>query len=245
MAKNIVILILICFVVVLGAFLYIEEVEAPVIDNASESEWLLAASFMCLDGTNFIAEFPSSESVDIYVDGSLVRTLPLVEGDGQRYEDQSYAFVFAGEEATVLSKEDNVTTTCSQPLDANNAPVNFGDTGEGSGEVQDLVATVNESIVGTWVSNEDRQFSREFKEGGIVEDVHDSTHVSRGEWVVFTKSAPLAVSFPLEDNVVYVQLVMEGAESDTLNFKVVTLTPDRLEMIYLDRGGTLTFTRAQ
>ncbi len=33
-----------------------------------------------------------------------------------------------------------------------------------------------------------------------------------------------------------------GTQADTLDFKLVKLTPEELELIYLIRGGTLTYT---
>lgn len=203
-----------------------------------------AVSFMCADESHFIARFNSSmTNVDIDIDGTVVRTLPLVEGAGQRFESDSHTYVFAGEEATVTVKATGASTTCTQPFDANNAPYNFGDAGEGGGVKQDTALIVSESIVGKWQSTQDAKFVREFKAGGKVADSHDNEVVSEGTFTVFTEAKPLSVLFPLEKGMVYVQLKMSGTEGDTLNFKVTKLTPESLELIYMDRGGALVFTR--
>jgi hypothetical protein len=40
---------------------------------------------------------------------------------------------------------------------------------------------------------------------------------------------------------VYIQATEKGTVQDTLDFKVAKLTPDELELIYMTRGGTLTY----
>ena len=49
------------------------------------------------------------------------------------------------------------------------------------------------------------------------------------------------VPYPLEEGKVYIQMTLTGTQADTLNFKLVKLTPEELELIYMDRGGTLRF----
>ncbi len=66
--------------------------------------------------------------------------------------------------------------------------------------------------------------------------------VSSGTWQVYTKDKPLSVSFPLESDTAYVQLATTGTQAEKLNFKVGKLTPETLELVYMERGGTLTFT---
>lgn len=207
------------------------------------SEWILSASFACADNTHFIAEFGASNEVKIIVDGNAVATLPKVAGDGQRFENSSNVYVFAGEEASVTTKATGKTTTCSQPVDPNNAPVNFGDAGEGGGAKQDVSLIVSESIVGKWKSTSDAKFTREFKDNGTMIDYYDGKAVSTGSFKVFTSALPLKVSFPIETNAVYIQSTMTGSQSDTLNFKLGKLTPEELELIYMDRGGVNVFTR--
>jgi len=56
---------------------------------------------------------------------------------------------------------------------------------------------------------------------------------------------PPEVPYPLEDNAVYIQMTMTGTQADTLNFKLTKLTPEELELVYMERGGVLRFKRVQ
>lgn len=105
----------------------------------------------------------------------------------------------------------------------------------------DLALVVSESIVGTWQSVDDKKFLREFKANGTSIDYYDGKVSSTDTWKAFTIDKPLPTYAPLEKDTPYVQLMTE--ENMALNFKVTKLTPDELELVYLDRGGMLTFTR--
>lgn len=236
--------------------------------NASR---MLQVSFICKNNSHFIAEFPNDTELRVIVDGNLVRTLPRVTGDGQRFEDSTYIYVFAGEEASVTNKMAKAgikTTTCEQPRDPNNAPMNFGDAGEGGagfysntstkqgiavgepygGNIStDIAQIVSESIVGVWKSTQDSKFTREFTNAGVIIDYYEGKAVTTGTWVAFTNQKPLKVSFPLEKEAVYIQMTTVGNQAgipdSVLNFKLTKLTPESLELIYMDRGGINTFTR--
>jgi membrane-bound inhibitor of C-type lysozyme len=227
--------------------------------------WIPSASFGCKDNTHFIAQFPNENTLGIIVDGKLVRAVPHVSGDGQRYEDATYVYVFAGEEATVTNKAAKKTTTCEQPMDPNNAPMNFGDAAEGgagfatvsgatsagangsaSSTKPDTATLVAHSIIGTWKSTEDEKFVRVFGIDGMATDFYDGKAVTAGgKWQVFTGEKPLKVSFPVEKNAIYIQMTVSGSQSDTLNFKLGKLTPEDLDLIYVDRGNTNSFTRVK
>lgn len=210
----------------------------------AEEAWTPSASFACDDGSHFIAEFPNEANVDIVVDGVVTASVPRWSGDGQRFENDTHAYTFAGEQVVVVNKIEGNETTCSQPVDPNSPPMNFGDAPSMDGGVKpNAELVVSESIVGTWQSTEDAKFVREFRDGGVVVDLYDGEEVSRGTFKAFTSVSPLQVAFPLEANAVYLQLTMEGTQSDVLNFKVAAMTESKLTLIYMDRGGALTFTR--
>jgi membrane-bound inhibitor of C-type lysozyme len=214
-------------------------------NQTAKAPVFVAVSFVCADNSHFVAEFPTEQmiTVNIVVDGTQVRSLPKATGAGQRFEDSAYTYVFAGEEATVTHKATNVSTTCSQPQDESNAPFNFGDAGEGAGSIQpDTALVVSEGIVGKWQSTEDAKFVREFKVGNIVVDSHDNKALATSTFAVFTKATAPTSTIPFEESAVYVQ-IKEGAEFFT--FKVAKLTPEELELIYMERGGTLTYKAIQ
>ena len=195
-----------------GWFAY-EQYQSPKTETPSSENWALSASMTCADGSHFIAEFPTANEVQIIVDGNIARTVPLVSGPGQRFENADFVYMFAGEEVNVTTKASNQTTTCTQPNDPNNAPVNFGDRGEGAGAEQDATIAVKSNIVGKWQSTEDAKFTREFKGDGTVIDMYDNGSVSNGTWVSFTSTSDKVtrVTFPLEVGVTYVQLTMSPA----------------------------------
>lgn len=107
---------------------------------------------------------------------------------------------------------------------------------------QDTSLIVSESIVGKWQSTQDPKSVREFKSDGTMVDIYDGKVVSTNLWVAFTKAnAPKMVAFPIEEGAVYIQATEKGTAQDTLDFKVVKLTPEELELIYMTRGGVLTY----
>lgn len=236
--KGFLIFVLILIIAWLGYWLMTKK-DGKMVDSGNALT--LSASFNCADGTKFVAQFPGNDTVKISSNGAS-QTLPLVAGAGQRFENQNAVYVFAGEEATVTTKTGNKTTACEQPSDTNNAPVNFGDAGEGGGVKPDGALIITESIQGRWQSSQDPKFVRVFNANKTVVDMNGASAVSSGTWEVFTKENPLTVSFPLEADGIYVQLTMSGAQSEKMNFKVNKLTPESLELVSMERGGILAFT---
>ncbi|MEX0917869.1 MAG: hypothetical protein WDZ93_01830 [Candidatus Paceibacterota bacterium] len=202
-----------------------------------------AVSFICADNSYFIAEFPEAfDRVSIIVDGEVVRTLPRVDGDGQRFEDTQYVYVFAGEEVTVTNKADGSQTVCDQPFDPNNAPYNFGDAGEGAGDRQDAVDATRANIVGVWRSMDDASFTRTFSANGTVLDEYDDAVTSTGSWEMFVDTTAPDVAFTLEPDTVYLRIM---DDTEAFHYTVSKLTPEELELIYMERGGALRFTRVE
>lgn len=161
--------------------------------------------------------------------------------DGMKYFGFEMALVGAGEEIEL--RIGSATTTCNPVPNAENAPWNWGDRGEGAGAEQNTALIVSQSVIGSWKSNEDASFTRSFNADGTFSDSHNGSSVASGLWFAFSaKNAP-AVPFELEDNAAYLQLA--DSDGGVLYFKVIELTPATLSMIYMDRGGVLTFTRAQ
>lgn len=120
--KNFLIVILVILGAGLAYIFLTKKEDSPVVQN-TDSSLMLSASFVCKDGSDFRAEFPDHNTVKI--NSSNFRILSRVDGAGKRFEDQNSIYVFAGEEATVTNKKTNQTTTCEQPSDPDNAPINF------------------------------------------------------------------------------------------------------------------------
>lgn len=105
-------------------------------------------------------------------------------------------------------------------------------------------ATTMGNIIGLWRSNDDPQFTREIRNDGTIIDRYEGVEDSEGVWMVFTKEIPdTAYDGPIEDGAVYLSLAF--SESERLHFKIVTADGGSLDLIYLDRGGALSFHRVQ
>lgn len=113
----------------------------------------------------------------------------------------------------------------------------------GEGQNIDIAAAARANIVGGWQSTDDPNFIRSIRGDGVVEDLYDGQEPFLGSWTVFTSaSAPENFAYPLEDSVPYLRIVDDTGL--VLDFKIAKLTPEDLVLIYLDRGGALSFTRS-
>jgi hypothetical protein len=212
---------------------------------------VLAASFDCKDGYHFMAEFPDENTVKITYNTGIKKqtdteTLTRTEGtEVKRFEDEGAIYTFAGEEAIVMTKSDRSFTTCSQPFDANNAPINFGDAGEGGGTRQDTGLIVKESIVGKWELTdapendpiEGLSFYREFKKNGEYSDILKGASIPGGQtvipgtWEIFTKTnPPVDVNFKPEEDAVYIKMMTSEPADDKIYFKIEKVTPESLSL---------------
>jgi hypothetical protein len=103
-------------------------------------------------------------------------------------------------------------------------------------------ASAMSRIVGAWQSNEDPKFIREIRNDGSVVDRYEGTDDSEGRWMIFTKDVPNAeFPYPFEDGVIYLSLAM--SETEKYYFKIVHIDERLMQLVYLDRGGSLSFTR--
>lgn len=100
------------------------------------------------------------------------------------------------------------------------------------------------ALVGLWRSKEDPRFTREFNSDGSAVDEYDngdSIDSTLLTWNVFTKDEPdEEFTEAIEENTAYLRMVNRN---DSLYFKINKITPDVLELIYLDRGGSLIFEK--
>lgn len=161
--------------------------------------------------------------------------------DGMKYFGYQMALIGEGEEIEL--RIGSATTTCNPVPNAEMAPWNWGDRGEGAGAEQNPALIVSQSVIGVWKSNDDASFSRSFNADGTFTDSHTGSAVARGLWFAFSANNAPAVPFDLEDNAAYIQLA--SSDGSVLYFQVIELTPATLSMIYMDRGGVLNFTRAE
>lgn len=111
-------------------------------------------------------------------------------------------------------------------------------------------ATTMANVIGMWQSTEDPKFTREIRNDGVVIDRYQGEEDSDGLWMVFTKDIPdTSFTGPIEEGAVYLSMAM--SEDEKYYFRVTNAGGQRLDLIYLpagqaglDRGGTLSFVRA-
>lgn len=119
------IVVAVLVVVVAAAFIYKDTFAPPVAQVADQA---YQVSFLCDDTTHFIAHFTNSNTVQIDVDGTIVRELPhATSTSGTLYADSDWSLALRGETATVTRMLDNKSGACHQPFDPNLAPYNWGD----------------------------------------------------------------------------------------------------------------------
>ena len=105
-------------------------------------------------------------------------------------------------------------------------------------------ADVRVTVVGVWQSTDDAKFTREFRSDGTFADRYqnDASATAEGQWVVFVGPGNEPASVPLKKGITYVKLTYP---EERAFFSLTKLTSDSLELVYLDRGGTLSFTKVR
>jgi hypothetical protein len=100
-------------------------------------------------------------------------------------------------------------------------------------------------LIGKWVSTQDTKFTREFKGDGTVIDTYEgSTPNSQGHWTLFTKDMPVeGFTGDLEEKSIYLSIA--APQSEALFFKISKIDSANLELVYFNRGGTLSFTKVK
>lgn len=107
------------------------------------------------------------------------------------------------------------------------------------------LAGVQRLIPGTWQSTDDAKFTREFDANGQAADRYqgDKSADMNGTWQLFRGDSPptkFAGKTDYVSDAIYLA-VTEGG--DTQLFAIDGIDARSLDMIYLDRGNTLSFKR--
>jgi len=97
---------------------------------------------------------------------------------------------------------------------------------------------IQAGIVGEWQSTDDEKSVRIFKADGTISEVYDGEELSGGTWSIFTEVGTEPV--PAIPGATYLKIV-DGDEA--YYFSVAEVSAQSLALIYLDRGGVLTYTR--
>jgi hypothetical protein len=141
------------------------------------------------------------------------------------------AYYFGAREAKAPASSDEAAQAASTSPLAGDEHAYQGD---------NRLSAAESALVGKWQSNEDANFTRVFNADGTIVDSYTGASADQpGTWSLFTKeSLDPSFTYPYEDGAVYLKV---AAGQDLLFFKLVKATPDELDLIYLDRGGALTF----
>jgi hypothetical protein len=250
--NKIILWAIILVLIIGGGYWYMQNSADTPADSMAKTSTMGAYPYTCANGSQFTMT-PSEDVSEVTLaagsQGMFTGTIRLARmGDGNHFESTSgplIVFWGAGEEVGIEVGEES--TVCNPVPNPDSPPWNWGDAAEGAGSMQpDASLVVTESIQGKWQGADDKKFVREFKSGDVVVDSYDGKEVSKGLWVAFTKeNAPKVVPFTIAENTVYLQITTTGVQADTFNFKVAKMTPDELELVYMDRGGVLKFMRVQ
>ncbi len=104
-------------------------------------------------------------------------------------------------------------------------------------------AEVTEALVGKWRSVDDPRFMREFMANGTVVDSYEGYPEATisGTWFVYTDAtAPDNLMFEAQGT--YVQIIADG---QAYNFGVAGIDEATLDLIYMELGGVLSFSKVE
>ncbi len=100
-----------------------------------------------------------------------------------------------------------------------------------------------EMIAGTWSSEDDRNFIREYKKDGTVIDNYATASgevITSANWSIFTAdTAPEGVEFQLNNKDIYI--TQTEKDGSVTYFRVDTVTPSELGLINMTKGGGIRF----
>ncbi|MFZ2556199.1 MAG: hypothetical protein WAZ27_03980 [Minisyncoccia bacterium] len=144
-----------------------------------------------------------------------------------------------------------INTDTPMPSETAHAPMNATTSSEtttttnDAGAQEDLTLIATDALIGTWQDSTDTGLVREFKTNNVFIDSRDGKVITRGEWKVFTDENAPAVSFEVKPGRVYMTMTTRDAPGDTMHIKVNNLSPEQLQLVYMDRPGMSFYSRAQ
>lgn len=124
----------------------------------------------------------------------------------------------------------------------------FGYPGLQTASVSDAAATsvtasVPELLIGTWTSTDDTSYKVTFSSDQTLSEQYGTSTVTHGTYSFATSPAGYVgdeVDTPSGQPNDY---LLQEIDGERYAYRVVLVSPERLELSYLERGNTLTFTR--
>ncbi len=201
-------------------------------------------AYECTDGTEFrMVPAPDMSTIMLTPGANATfqkSTLARVRLEA-RYTGRGMTFTGSGEGVQLVTPTQSLV--CNPVVSQDMAPFNWGDSAEGAGPEQDTSAAVRANIVGQWRSVQDPRFVREFRADGTLVDSYDDDPSLPQQWKAFSKGAPVQSKIDLIEGQTYIE-INDGTDS-VLTFTVDKLTPESLEMMYLEAGRFHSYTRIQ
>lgn len=117
--------------------------------------------------------------------------------------------------------------------------------GKAGAPISSATATTSAALIGSWRSTDDTRYSLAIDGAGSAVERYqgDANATATSTWALFTSANPdPTFSGKEQAGVVYLRLSDSAGER---HFGIVTVSPSTLELVYLDRGGTLRFTRVR
>ena len=98
-------------------------------------------------------------------------------------------------------------------------------------------------IEGQWVSNEDSSYMMNIKANNMIYEKHKNNVVASGSWII--RDALRGTKFSDMPDGLYLQknLLTTDGEEQVMYYKIISMTDDALELVYLEKENTLTFKK--
>lgn len=222
------------FIILALVFLFVAQPQ----QKGAPATVVSTAPYTCDNGTFFVAETMSDTTLRVVIDGVIARTLVKEDVERVQYDDAQFSYVFEADRLIVADKEARTMTVCLPSSATTEAPLGF-ETAT-STEPFDLATVAATQLVGAWRSVDDASFVRIFTPDGLMLDGYDDAEVSRDTYTVQTTKQGTISGDPFEDNAAY---VVVAADEGPMHFKIIQATAERLELMYLEGNGILTFER--
>ena len=102
-------------------------------------------------------------------------------------------------------------------------------------------------LIGTWQSNEDNKSTIVFSLDGTLKNIYDGQVIDTGEWSLLTKLKGTEFEKLGDGNYLKQVIISNDVDSESSIFyysiNINTLDEKTLDLTYLSRGNTLTYTK--
>jgi|GEM_PF-5731634 len=104
-------------------------------------------------------------------------------------------------------------------------------------------AEASDLVLGAWKSDQDGAYGVRFGEDGALAETYDGETVAEGTYRFAASPAGYADAGPETPETEAGTYLLEDLDGERFAYRVLRLTPSSLELSYLERGNTLSFSR--